>query len=453
MSIGAITRFAPSPTGLLHIGGARTALFNWLYAKHTGGKMLLRIEDTDRTRSTKEAITAILDGLQWLGIDYSGEVIFQSARIERHVEIAQQLLEMGSAYHCYSSPKGLKAKTSHETQPVVRLKASKTGNIVINDLVRGKVVFPQKSLDDFVLLRSNGTPTYMLAVVVDDHDMEITHIIRGDDHLTNTAHQKQIYDAMGWSMPTTAHIPLIHGPDGSKLSKRHGALGISSYRSDGFLPNAILNYLARLGWSHGNDEIFSMKQAIEWFDPSNITKSAARFDLAKLEHLNAHYIRHASAQHLVECTTNFIDYISDINSSAKWTTSNIREKITAIMPDIKERSRTLHDIVDGARFMCTERPIAIDQKASKILNDKGRLILSDIFPELETISAESWSVPVLRSLIVSYTERSGHKLVKVAQPLRSALTGHTTSIGIFEVMNSLGRQESLDRIMDQLSTT
>src|SRR5580692_7350409 len=330
-----VTRFAPSPTGFLHIGGARTALFNWLYARGRGGKMLLRIEDTDRERSTQAAIDAILDGLNWLGIGWDGEVVYQFARAARHREVVEELLASGNAYRCYASPDELKdmreaarregrprlydgrwrdrdpADAPPGIKPAIRLKAPLTGEIVIEDQVQGRVVWQNENLDDLVLLRSGGTPTYMLAVVVDDHDMGVTHVIRGDDHLTNAARQKQIYDALAWPVPVMAHIPLIHGPDGSKLSKRHGALGVDAYRALGYLPEALRNYLVRLGWSHGDQEIFSTEEMIAAFDLPQIGRSPARFDFAKLENLNGHYIRHAGDQSLVTMFEDVLDYVPD----------------------------------------------------------------------------------------------------------------------------------------------
>src|SRR6266700_5087414 len=383
-----VTRFAPSPTGFLHIGGARTALFNWLYARGRGGKMLLRIEDTDRERSTKEAIAAILDGLSWLGIDWDGDTIYQFSRAARHREVAEQLLAAGQAYRCYASRQELdemreKARSEGRAklydgrwrdrdaseappgvQPVIRLKAPLTGETVIEDQVQGRVVWQNENLDDLVLLRSDGTPTYMLAVVVDDHDMGVTHIIRGDDHLTNAARQSQIYDALGWKVPVMAHIPLIHGPDGSKLSKRHGALGVDAYRAMGYLPAAMRNYLVRLGWSHGDQEIFSTEEMIAAFDLPQIGRSPARFDFAKLESLNGHYMRSASDDELIAAIRSVLPHVAGGAELAGKLTPELRSRLLAAMPGIKERAKTLVDLLDGARFIVAERPLVLDDNAA-----------------------------------------------------------------------------------------
>src|SRR4249920_163917 len=370
-----VTRFAPSPTGFLHIGGARTALFNWLYARGRGGKMLLRIEDTARERSTQAAIDAILDGLRWLGIGWDGEAIYQFARSARHREIAEQLLAQGHAYYCYASPEELAqmreaarregraklydgrwrdrdpSEAPPGVKPTIRLKAPLTGETVIEDQVQGRVVWQNENLDDLVLLRSDGNPTYMLAVVVDDHDMGVTHVIRGDDHLINAARQKQIYDALDWDLPNMSHIPLIHGPDGSKLSKRHGALGVDAYRAMGYLPAALRNYLVRLGWSHGDQEIFSTEEMIAAFDLSGIGRSAARFDFAKLENLNGHYIRHSDDQSLVKMFEGVLDYVpigAELKPKLNDTT---RAQLLRAMPNLKERAKTLIELIDGAAFI------------------------------------------------------------------------------------------------------
>src|SRR5271169_1926908 len=367
-----VTRFAPSPTGFLHIGGARTALFNWLYARKRGGKMLLRIEDTDRERSTEAAIAAILDGLKWLELDHDGEVIYQFSRAARHGEVAEQLLASGQAYRCYATPEQLtamreKARAEGRTRlydglwrdrdpatapsgvkPTIRLKAPQTGETVIEDQVQGRVVWQNENLDDLVLLRGDGTPTYMLAVVVDDHDMGVTHIIRGDDHLINAARQKQIYDALGWPVPIFAHIPLIHGPDGSKLSKRHGALGIDAYRALGYLPEALRNYLVRLGWSHGDQEIFSTEEMIAAFDLPQIGRSPARFDFAKLENLNGHYIRQTGDAELLAAIDQLLPHLPDGAALAAKLTPRLREQWLTAMPSLKERAKTLLDLIDSA---------------------------------------------------------------------------------------------------------
>jgi glutamyl-tRNA synthetase len=465
-----VTRFAPSPTGFLHIGGARTALFNWLYARGRGGKMLLRIEDTDRERSTKEAIDAILDGLKWLELDWDGDVVFQFARAERHREAVEQLLAAGKAYRCYASPAELdemrqKARAEGRTRlydgrwrdrdpadapagvkPVIRLKAPLTGETVIEDQVQGRVVWQNENLDDFVLLRSDGNPTYMLSVVVDDHDMGVTNIIRGDDHLTNGARQKQIYEALGWEVPAMAHIPLIHGPDGSKLSKRHGALGVDAYRAMGYLPVALRNYLARLGWSHGDQEIFSTKELIEAFDLPAVGRSAARFDFAKLESLNGHYIRNAYDHDLVKAFEDVLKYApngSDIQNKLNQFT---RAQLLQAMPSLKERAKTLLDLVDGAAFIFAARPLAMDAKAAPLLTDDLRKLIGTLKGVLSEVSP--WSAESTEAAIRTFAEQSSLKLGAIAQPLRIALTGRTTSPGIFEVLAVLGKDECLARLGD-----
>jgi glutamyl-tRNA synthetase len=473
MSPGVVTRFAPSPTGYLHIGGARTALFNWLYARHTGGKMLLRIEDTDRERSTDAAITAILDGLGWLGLTQDGDVIYQFARMERHAEIARELLARGQAYHCYATQAELEemratalaegrpprydgrwrdrdpSEAPVGVKPVIRLKAPKDGETVIDDLVQGRVVFRNENLDDFILLRSDGTPTYMLAVVVDDHDMGVTHIIRGDDHLTNAARQTQIYNAMGWTVPSMSHVPLIHGPDGAKLSKRHGALGVDAYRAMGYLPQAILNYLARLGWSHGDDEIFSIADAVGWFEPTDINKGPARFDFAKLEHLNAHYIRSTPDAELVKAVMGLLPHLPEAAALTAAFTPKVEAQLLAAMPGLKERARTLLDLIDGARYLYAPRPLALDDKARQILDGDGRAALAALLPGLSAIGHNEWSASATEAVVRAHAEAAGVKLGKAAQPLRAALTGRSTSPGIFDVLAVLGKDESLGRIQDQ----
>src|SRR6476620_857588 len=391
-----VTRFAPSPTGFLHIGGGRTALFNWLYAKRHGGKMLLRIEDTDRERSTAAAINAIIDGLTWLGLSWDGDIIFQFSRAARHRQVAEQLLAAGHAYRCYCSPDELtamreKARAEGRTRlyeghcrdrdpkdvpagvnPVLRLKAPLTGETVVDDQVQGRLVWQNENLDDFVLLRSDGTPTYMLAVVVDDHDMGVTHIIRGDDHLNNAARQTQIYQALGWKVPVMAHIPLIHGPDGSKLSKRHGALGVDAYRAMGYLPAAMRNYLVRLGWAHGDQEIFSPEEMIAAFDLPQIGRSPARFDFAKLESLNGHYIRTSSDAELVADIERLLPYIPQGRDLAAKLTPELRTKLIAAMPGLKERAKTLIELIESAKFLYADRPLALDDKAAGLLNADAR---------------------------------------------------------------------------------
>ncbi len=466
-----VTRFAPSPTGFLHIGGARTALFNWLYARGRGGKMLLRIEDTDRERSTQAAIDAILDGLSWLGIDWDGEVIYQFSRSARHREVAEQLLASGHAYRCYASPEELKemreaarregrsklydgrwrdrdpSEAPAGVKPAIRLKAPLTGETVIEDQVQGRVVWQNENLDDLVLLRSDGTPTYMLAVVVDDHDMAVTHIIRGDDHLTNAARQKQIYDALGWQVPVMAHIPLIHGPDGSKLSKRHGALGVDAYRAMGYLPAALRNYLVRLGWSHGDQEIFSTEEMIAAFDLPQIGRSPARFDFAKLENLNGHYIRTSADEALLQAIEQLLPHLADGDAIAAKLTPQLRQQWLAAMPSLKERAKTLLDLIDGAHFLLANRPILLDDPAKALLTSQARALLQDIEPELARV--EPWTASATEQAVRAFAERKGAKLGAVAQPLRASLTGRTTSPGIFEVLIVLGKAESLARIADQ----
>ena len=471
MTDSIITRFAPSPTGFLHIGGARTALFNWLYARKRGGKMLLRIEDTDRQRSTNEAIDAILDGLKWLGLDWDGDVIYQFSRAGRHREVAESLLASGNAYRCYATPEELtamreKARAEGRTRlydglwrdrdpseapagikPTIRLKAPQTGETVIEDQVQGRVVWQNENLDDLVLLRGDGTPTYMLAVVVDDHDMAVTHIIRGDDHLINGARQKQIYEALGWHVPNMSHIPLIHGPDGSKLSKRHGALGVDAYRAMGYLPSALRNYLVRLGWSHGDQEIFSTQEMIDAFDLAGIGRSAARFDFAKLESLNGHYIRHADDQSLVTQFEDVLNYVpghADLKAKLNDVT---RAQLLQAMPSLKERAKTLIELIDGAHFIFADRPLAVEPKAAALLTPETRELIGRLRAALEAVTP--WTPETTESAMRNFAETNGLKLGAVAQPLRVALTGRTTSPGIFEVLAVLGREQCLARLSDQ----
>jgi glutamyl-tRNA synthetase len=466
-----VTRFAPSPTGFLHIGGGRTALFNWLYARGRGGKMLLRIEDTDRERSTKEAIDAILDGLKWLGLDWDGETVYQFSRVERHREVVEQMLVAGTAYRCYATPEELaemreKARAEGKTRlydgrwrerdpddvppgvkPAIRLKAPLTGETVVEDQVQGRVTWQNENLDDFVLLRSDGTPTYMLAVVVDDHDMGVTHIIRGDDHLNNAARQTQIYHALGWTVPVMAHIPLIHGPDGSKLSKRHGALGVDAYRAMGYLPIAMRNYLVRLGWSHGDQEIFSTKEMMMAFDLPQIGRSPARFDFAKLESLNGHYMRTSADHDLLAAIDDLLPHLPNGAEIASQLTPAVRGQILAAMPELKERAKTLVDLIDAASFIWASRPLLLDDKAKALLNDDSRSLLREVLPAIEAV--ESWSADATEQAVRAYAERKATKLGAVAQPLRAALTGRSTSPGIFNVLAVLGRDESLARLRDQ----
>jgi glutamyl-tRNA synthetase len=466
-----VTRFAPSPTGFLHIGGARTALFNWLYARKHGGKMLLRIEDTDRERSTQAAIAAILDGLKWLELDWDGEVIYQYSRTARHREVAESLLAAGKAYRCYATPEELaamreKARTEGRTRlydglwrdrdasqappgikPTIRLRAPLTGETVIEDQVQGRVVWQNENLDDLVLLRGDGNPTYMLAVVVDDHDMGVTHIIRGDDHLINAARQKQIYDALGWDIPSMSHIPLIHGPDGSKLSKRHGALGVDAYRAMGYLPAALRNYLVRLGWSHGDQEIFSTEEMIAAFDLSGIGKSAARFDFAKLENLNGHYIRHADDQSLVKMFEEVLPYVPSGTALAAKLNDKTRAQLLQAMPSLKERAKTLIELIDSSYYIFADRPLEIDAKAAALLTPENRLLIGRLRVALWEV--KNWTAEETETAMRAFADQNGLKFGAVAQPLRAALTGRATSPGIFDVLAVLGRDESLVRLDDQ----
>ncbi len=471
MSDAVVTRFAPSPTGFLHIGGARTALFNWLYARHAGGRMLLRIEDTDRERSTEAAIAAIIDGLGWLGLEWDGDVVYQFQRAARHREAAETLLASGHAYRCYATPDELNemralaraegrpprydgrwrdrpaADVPEGVRPVIRLKAPQQGETVLEDEVQGRVAWLNKDLDDLVLLRSDGTPTYMLAVVVDDHDMGVTQIIRGDDHLTNAARQIHIYQALGWPVPAMAHIPLIHGADGAKLSKRHGALGVDAYRAMGFLPAALRNYLVRLGWSQGDREFFSTKEMIEAFDLAHVGRSAARFDLAKLESMNGHYIRATPDNELLATLVASLPFLPGGPALLSRLDAAMREKLLAAMPGLKERAKTLIELMDGAEFLFAERPLALDAKAAEILESGGRAHIAGLLPLFAAL--EDWSAASTEAAVRDYAEAAGLKLGQVAQPLRAALTGRATSPGIFDVLDVLGREESLARLGDQ----
>lgn len=475
MSDPVITRFAPSPTGFLHIGGGRTALFNWLLAKRLGGKMLLRIEDTDRARSTPEAIDAILKGLHWLGLEWDGDVVYQFARAPRHRAVAEEMLAAGRAYHCYATAEELEAMreeakaagkpmkydgrwrnrseadrqaaAAQGLKPVIRLKAPQEGETVVEDLVQGRVTWANENLDDLVLLRSDGTPTYMLAVVVDDHDMGVTHIIRGDDHLTNAARQTQIYEAMGWKVPFMAHIPLIHGADGAKLSKRHGALGVEAYQALGYLPVALRNYLVRLGWSHGDQEIFSTDEMIAAFDLKNVGRSPARFDFAKLENINGHYMRQAEDADLLAAIEAILPDVTGGAEIAAKLDASRRAQWLAAMPGLKERAKTLVELIDGSRWLFAARPLAMDEKALEILGPKGgKAVLKALLPRLEAV--ETWDAAATEAAVRAESEATGQKLGNLAQPLRAALTGRATSPGIFDVLAVLGREESLGRIRD-----
>src|SRR4249920_2754002 len=466
-----VTRFAPSPTGFLHIGGARTALFNWLYARGRGGKMLLRIEDTDRERSTDAAIAAILDGLRWLELDWDGEVIYQYSRAERHREVAESLLVNGKAYRCYATAEELtamreKARAEGRTRlydglwrdrdpaeapvgmkPTIRLKAQQTGETVIEDQVQGRVVWQNENLDDLVLLRGDGNPTYMLAVVVDDHDMGVTHVIRGDDHLINAARQKQIYDAKGWTIPSMSHIPLIHGADGAKLSKRHGALGVEAYRAMGYLPAALRNYLVRLGWGHGDQEIFSTQEMIDACDLPAIGRSAARFDFAKLENLNGHYIRQAGDAELVAMFEQLLDYIPDGAGLKAKLNDTTRAQLLRAMPSLQERAKTLLELIAGSYFIFADRPLELEPKAAALLTPETRELIGKLRTALEAVT--DWRSDTTEAAMRNFAEQNNLKLGAVAQPLRVALTGRTTSPGIFDVLAVLGRDQCLARLADQ----
>lgn len=457
-----VTRFAPSPTGFLHIGGARTALFNWLFARHHGGKALLRIEDTDKKRSTQEAIDKILEGLAWLGLDYDAEPVFQSRRADRHAEIARRLLEAGRAYKCFATPEELEAMRAEQRankRPMrydgrwrdrdpseapdgapytIRLKTPLTGTMKIDDRVQGEVSVANEEIDDYIILRADGTPTYMLAVVVDDHDMGVTHVIRGDDHLNNAFRQLPIYRAMqeiegGWDDPIYAHIPLIHGPDGAKMSKRHGAVGVASYRDElGILPDAMFNYLLRLGWGYGDREQITREEAIELFDLDGVGKSPSRFDLKKLENLNGHYIRETDDEALADLVLEHLPPGAD------------RELLVQAMPVLKVRARNLNEIAQGAGFLFATRPLEMTAKAASLLDADGRARLALVSRALA--QENHWTSEALEATTKALAEELGLGLGKLAQPMRAALTGTTTSPGIFDVLVLLGRDEALARL-------
>jgi glutamyl-tRNA synthetase len=461
-----VVRFAPSPTGFLHIGGARTALFNWLFARHHGGVFRLRIEDTDRTRSTPEAVAAIIDGLAWLGLSWDREIGYQSARAARHTDIARKLLAAGRAYKCYCTPAELeamreKARTERRSVrydgtwrdrdpaeappgvlPVVRLKAPQQGSTTIRDRVQGDVTVANIELDDLIILRADGSPTYNLSVVVDDHDMAITHVIRGDDHLNNAFRQSQIYQALDWPIPEFAHVPLIHGPDGTKMSKRHGAVGIDAYRDLGYLPEALRNYLLRLGWSHGDDEIISNEQAIAWFDLDSVGRSPARFDFAKLDNFNGHYIRVAANERLSDFVADRLE-----NVLGKPLSEPLHVRLLRAMPELKMRPKTLAELAANSLFLVKSRPIGADQKAAKLLTPAGRNLLRAL---LQRLGRSAWHTSALEECVREFAAENETKLGSVAQPLRAALTGSTASPGIFAVMEVLGREETLGRITDAL---
>ncbi|MEE2862393.1 MAG: glutamate--tRNA ligase [Pseudomonadota bacterium] len=453
-----VTRFAPSPTGYLHVGGARTALFNWLFARGRGGRFLLRIEDTDRARSTPEATEAILKGLTWLGLDWDGEPVSQFARKDRHAEVARQMLANGSAYKCFSTTEEIAAwREEHPRQPFVspwrdatdlpdapfaiRLKAPRTGETVIDDQVQGEVRVANDQLDDMVLLRSDGTPTYMLAVVVDDHDMGVTHVIRGDDHLTNTARQIQIYDAMDWQRPVFAHIPLIHGEDGKKLSKRHGAVGLHEFAALGYPPAAMRNYLARLGWSHGDDELFDDAQAREWFDLSGIGRAPARLDFKKLEHVSGHHLGTMSDDAVMAALQDFV-----AETGGAPLTPVQRDRIMGAMGALKEKAKTLPALLDQARFAMVERPLQIDEKAAKSLDLVSRGMLKSLTAAVQNAS---WTRDDLEGAAKQVADENGVGLGKIAGPLRAALAGTSATPSVFDMMTALGRDETLARLQDQ----
>jgi glutamyl-tRNA synthetase len=464
-----VTRFAPSPTGFLHIGGARTALFNWLWARHTGGKFLLRIEDTDRARSTQPAIEAILDGMRWLGLDWDGDEVYQFARASRHAEVAFDLLERGHAYKCFATAEELEEmraqqranklplrydgrwrnrdpKEAPDGAPfVIRLKAETEGETTLHDLVQGDVTVRNSELDDMVLLRSDGTPTYMLAVVVDDHDMGVTHVIRGDDHLNNAFRQLGIIRAMHWPEPIYGHVPLIHGPDGAKLSKRHGALGIEAYRDEmGILPEALNNYLLRIGWGHGDEELIDRERAIEIFDVSGIGRSPGRTDQKKLENTNGHYIRAADDDRLTDLTAPFV-----VEKIGRDLTATDIDLLRRSMSVLKPRAKDLLELAEGATFLFRTRPLDMDERALALLEGQGAQLLAAVTTALSSVE---WTNEALEAAVRSVAEEAGVGLGKVAQPLRAALTGRTTSPGIFDVLLLLGREESLARLSDQLAT-
>src|SRR5271169_402312 len=459
-----VVRFAPSPTGFLHIGGARTALFNWLFARHHGGSFRLRIEDTDRVRSTPEAVAAIFGGLEWLGLEWDGEIVHQFARAERHAEIARQLLAAGHAYCCYCTPAELEAMRERAradkrsvrydgawrdrdpseappgVAPAIRLKAPLRGMTTIRDRVQGEVTVANAELDDLIILRADGTPTYNLSVVVDDHDMDITHVIRGDDHLNNAFRQTQIYRALDWPVPEFAHLPLIHGADGAKLSKRHGALAVEAYRDMGYLPEALRNYLLRLGWSHGDDEIIATEQAIEWFDLDAVGRAPARFDFAKLDSLNGHYIRNSDDARLTASVGERLE-----QSLGHPLTETGRDRLLRAMPELKQRPKTLVELAANARFLVAERPITPDAKAAKLLTPEACRLLAALGPELER---GEWRSAALEARVRAFAADNGVQLGAFAQPLRAALTGSAASPGIFFVIEVLGREETLGRIAD-----
>ncbi len=460
-----VTRFAPSPTGYLHIGGARTALFNWLFARHHGGRFLLRIEDTDRARSTEDAIRAIRDGMAWLGLDWDGEPVSQFSRRDHHAAAAQRLLDKGLAYHCYCTKEELAemreaarregrpqrydgrwrdrdpSEAPEGVPPVVRFKAPQDGSTTIEDAVQGPVTVANDQLDDMVLLRADGTPTYMLAVVVDDIEMGVTHVIRGDDHLTNAFRQLQLFNALEAAAPVFGHVPLIHGPDGAKYSKRHGATGLEAFRDQGYLPAALRNYLVRLGWAHGDDEVFSTEQAIQWFDFDGMGKSAARFDFAKLENLNGVYIRGTEDAVLVDLIAPRL-----AEAVGRDLGEDDRARLQAGMDGLKQRTKTLNELTENAAFYVRQRPLELTEKAAGLVSGDAAGLLERVATALSEIA--EWDEAGIEAAVREIAEAEALKLGKVAQPLRAALTGSTVSPGIFEVAAVLGRDESLARLAD-----
>ena len=464
------TRFAPSPTGFLHIGGARTALFNWLLARSQGGRYLLRIEDTDRQRSTEEAIRAIIDSLEWLGLVGDEEPLFQHARADRHREVVETLLTNGHAYRCYCTSEELQrmretaeaegrsriydgrwrdrdpSEAPADVKPAIRLKTTQTGVTVINDQVQGEVVFQNANLDDLIILRSDGSPTYNLAVVVDDHDMGVTHVLRGVDHLNNAARQVQVYKAMGWVVPVFSHVPLIHGADGAKLSKRHGALGVEAYRAMGYLPVALKNYLVRLGWAHGDQEVFSEAEMIANFGLGGLGKSPARFDSAKLEDLNGQYIRNTPDGELIRHLKVMLDNLEDGAALEQRFAAVGWDKVETLMPQLKERAKTLVELLDNAHFLIAERPLSFNEKAAKVLDMDARARLSALRQKLA--ACDPWTVEAIETVVRVFARENDLKLGKVAQPLRAALTGRTVSPPIFDVIAILPKDEALGRLDD-----
>jgi glutamyl-tRNA synthetase len=455
------TRFAPSPTGLLHIGGVRTALFNYLFARHMGGEFLLRIEDTDKARSTPEAVQVILDGLEWLGLRSDGPAIYQSTREARHAEVARDLLAAGRAYYCYATPEELKemrekaqaegrpprydgrwrdrdpAEAPDGVKPAIRLKAAREGETVLEDLVQGTVRVQNAELDDMIILRSDGTPTYLHAVVVDDHDMAISHVIRGDDHLTNTFRQIQIYQAMGWELPKFAHIPLIHGADGAKLSKRHGAVSVLEFRAEGFLPEALCNYLLRLGWGHGDAEFLTREEQVKLFTLEGVGRAASRMDYAKLTHLNGQWLRGSEDSRLTrDVVERLVEQGMDVDAAAQ-------ARILGLMPGLKERAKTLVDLTASSAFLARRVPLEFEPKALALLTEDAKAMLARLVPVL---AATDFSAAALDGALREFAEAEGRKLGQVAQPLRAALTGSTMSPGIDATLAALGAAESLARL-------